>query len=74
MIVVDANLLIYAVNEDAPLHRKAKTWLETALSGSETNLFFVERASRVPQTDDAAGVVSLTDVGGCRIRGDGRLA
>jgi toxin-antitoxin system PIN domain toxin len=36
MILVDVNLLIYAVNEDAPLHRKAKSWLETTLSGTET--------------------------------------
>jgi uncharacterized protein len=36
MILLDANLLIYAVNEDAPLHRKAKRWLESALSGQET--------------------------------------
>ena len=36
MILIDVNLLIYAVNEDAPLHRKAKAWLETTLSGSET--------------------------------------
>ena len=36
MIVVDANLLIYAVNKDAPLHRKAKRWLEATLSGKET--------------------------------------
>ena len=36
MILLDANLLIYAVNEDAPLNRKAKSWLEAALSGPET--------------------------------------
>jgi uncharacterized protein len=36
MIVLDANLLIYAVNEDAPLNRKAKLWLESALSGPDT--------------------------------------
>lgn len=36
MILIDANLLIYAVNADAPLHRKAKTWLEATLSGPET--------------------------------------
>lgn len=36
MILLDVNLLIYAVNEDAPLHRKAKRWLEAALSGNET--------------------------------------
>jgi len=41
VILVDANLLVYAINEDAPLHRKARSWLEFALSGSETvGLFF----------------------------------
>ena len=35
MIIVDANLLIHAVNEDARLNHKAKQWLESALSGSE---------------------------------------
>jgi predicted nucleic acid-binding protein len=36
MIVVDANLLVYAVNEDSPDHKKAKSWLEAAVSGTET--------------------------------------
>jgi toxin-antitoxin system PIN domain toxin len=36
MILLDANLLIYAVNADSPLHPKAKAWLESALSGPET--------------------------------------
>ncbi len=36
MILLDANLLIYAVNEDAPLNRKARPWLESVLSGQET--------------------------------------
>ena len=36
MILLDANLLIYAVNADAPLNRKAKAWLGSALSGQET--------------------------------------
>ena len=35
MIVLDANLLLYAINEDAPLHRKAKSWLESAISGPD---------------------------------------
>jgi hypothetical protein len=35
MILVDANLLIYAVNADAPQHRKARQWLERTLSGTE---------------------------------------
>src|SRR5262249_31721141 len=36
MIVVDVNLLIYAVNQDSSLHRKAKAWIEGAVSGTET--------------------------------------
>lgn len=36
MIVIDVNLLIYAVNEDAPDHEKARTWLEAVMSGTET--------------------------------------
>lgn len=39
MILVDASLLIYAVNSDAPDHKRAKSWLETALSGSTTVAF-----------------------------------
>jgi toxin-antitoxin system PIN domain toxin len=35
MILLDANLLIYAVNRDAPLHRPAKAWLEKTLSEGE---------------------------------------
>lgn len=34
MILVDANLLIYAIDTDAPLHRPAREWLEEALSGT----------------------------------------
>ncbi|HEX6158753.1 MAG TPA: TA system VapC family ribonuclease toxin, partial [Thermoanaerobaculia bacterium] len=33
MIVVDANLLIYAHNEAAPQYRAARAWLERVLSG-----------------------------------------
>lgn len=36
MILIDANLLVYAVNQDAPHHARAKSWLETALAGTET--------------------------------------
>ena len=36
MILLDVNLLIYAVNEDSPSHKKAKSWLEGAVSGTET--------------------------------------
>jgi toxin-antitoxin system PIN domain toxin len=31
--LVDANILLYAVNEDAPHHRPARAWLDRALSG-----------------------------------------
>lgn len=33
MNIVDANVLIYAVNSDDQHHRAAKTWLDQALSG-----------------------------------------
>ena len=33
MILVDANLLIYAVNSDAPRHLAARAWLDETLSG-----------------------------------------
>ena len=36
MKLVDANLLLYAVNEDAPLHAQARSWLSEVLAGSET--------------------------------------
>lgn len=35
MILVDANVLLYAVNEDADHHDDAHAWFETALNGSE---------------------------------------
>ncbi len=34
MILVDANLLIYAVNLNAPHHKTARQWLEKTLSGT----------------------------------------
>ncbi len=36
MKLVDANLLVYAVNERAPQHDRARKWLEEALAGEET--------------------------------------
>lgn len=36
MKIIDVNLLLYAVNEDAPPHSKSKLWLESVLSGTET--------------------------------------
>jgi uncharacterized protein len=36
VILIDANILVYAVNKDAPQHNRAKSWLETAVTGTET--------------------------------------
>jgi len=35
VILVDANLLIYAVNRDLPQHKAARAWLEKIFSGSD---------------------------------------
>ena len=35
MILVDANVLLYAVNHSDPSHGPARAWLEGALNGSE---------------------------------------
>lgn len=34
MILVDTNLLIYAIDADSPRHRPARRWLEETLSGT----------------------------------------
>lgn len=34
MILVDVNLLLYAIDEDAPHHRAARRWWEETLSGT----------------------------------------
>lgn len=39
MKLVDANVLLYAVDETSPQHRLAKRWLEQQLSGAETFAF-----------------------------------
>jgi predicted nucleic acid-binding protein len=37
--LVDANLLLYAVDEGSPHHGVARPWFEQQLSGSETVAF-----------------------------------
>jgi len=37
--VVDANILLYAVNTDAPHHARSLRWLDGALSGEDTVAF-----------------------------------
>ena len=39
MKLVDANVLLYAVNEDAPHHRASRNWLDSALNGGATVAF-----------------------------------
>jgi uncharacterized protein len=34
--LVDVNVLLYAVDESAPMHLRARRWLEETLSGTET--------------------------------------
>lgn len=36
MRLLDLNLLIYAIDESAPLHQEARPWVEAALSGPGT--------------------------------------
>ena len=36
MILIDANLLIYAIDSDSPHHKEARRWVEGALSGAVT--------------------------------------
>lgn len=39
MKLVDANVLLYAVNEASPRHRDARAWLDASLNGNETVAF-----------------------------------
>ena len=39
MLLVDANVLLHAVNEGSPEHREARDWLVDALGGNETIAF-----------------------------------
>lgn len=39
MKVVDANVLLYAVNEDSLHHEEARSWLDDSLSGADTVAF-----------------------------------
>jgi toxin-antitoxin system PIN domain toxin len=36
MFIVDANVLLHAVNRDSPEHEPARAWLDAALDGPET--------------------------------------
>ncbi len=72
MQLVDANVLLYAVNEDAPQHDAARRWLDGVLAGAEpvgfawvALLAFLRLATRAGlfprplSVDEAAGVIEL---------------
>ena len=59
MILIDANILIYAVNADAPLHRKSRSWLESALSGPETLGLFLRLTTRPGNLTSDAHLAAL---------------
>lgn len=52
MILLDANLLLYAVNEDGVHHKKVKIWLEAQFSRSETIGFSRKRHPGFSEIDD----------------------
>ena len=61
MKLVDANLLLYAVDESSPHHRAAKAWLEQQLSGSETTAFaWAVLLGIRPARDEPAGLLRAT--------------
>jgi predicted nucleic acid-binding protein len=38
MILIDANLLLYAYHPESPEYERASTWLESVLSGTDREL------------------------------------
>lgn len=59
MKLVDANVLLYAVNEDEPHHAEAKSWLDSSLLDGETVGFawsillaFLRVSTRSPAFDE----------------------
>ena len=67
MILVDANLLIYAVNLDAPHHRSARRWLQEVLSRNGFGGIALDQPAGVRSNHDASGRSRESPGGG---RGD----
>lgn len=57
MILVDANVLIYAVNEDSPQHDKARAWL--AFNSVDT---WLAHPNVVVSSPDAGHAIALRDL------------
>lgn len=69
MRLLDLNILIYAVDESAPRHAAARSWLDDVLSGSETVAFgwsvlvgFVRLTTRAAVFDHPLSVEESLDV------------
>jgi hypothetical protein len=69
VVVVDANVLLYAVNEDAPHHEAASRWLESALNADEpvgfawiALLAFLRVATLVGMTEQPLAVGDALDL------------
>lgn len=68
MKLPDVNVLLYAMNVDAPEHRRAREWLERALSGSEAVAFawvvllgFVRISTRAPKPRSVAQAFDVVE-------------
>jgi len=68
MKLVDANVLLYSVNSDAPHHDKSRRWLDNALSGDDTVAFawiallaFVRLSTKVALFPSPLGVDAALD-------------
>lgn len=68
MKLVDANVLLYAVNTDAPHHDRSVRWLDGALSGADTVAFawiallaFVRLSTKVELFPTPLGVEAAMD-------------
>jgi uncharacterized protein len=64
-VLVDANILLYSIDEDSPFHRGARDWMVAALNGPARGIPWVSlwafvgiatnhRASAQPLTPDEA--------------------
>lgn len=69
MILADANLLLYAYNEDAPQHNAARDWLENILSSSilfclslQTILAFVRISTNHKAFPNPLNLQEATDI------------
>jgi hypothetical protein len=66
--LVDANVLLYAVNSDAPHHETSRSWLDGALSGNATVAFawvallaFVRLSTKVGLFPSPLGIEGAMD-------------